>query len=53
MKATLKETHTVTNPEHRIWVVKYQCISFTFTRKQPAKALKVILDAAQPTISCS
>ena len=53
MKATLKETHTVTLPERRIWIVGYRGISFTFYRKQPAKAFKTILDDDHPIVSQS
>jgi len=51
MKATLKETNTVTIPEKRIWIVGYHNIKFTFETKKAAKEFKMILDSAQPTIT--
>jgi len=51
MKATLKETSTVTTPEQRIWIVGYKNISLTFRSKKAAKDCKAILDSATPTIT--
>ena len=49
MKATLKETSTITLPEKRIWVVGYHDIKCTFWTKKAAKEFKAILDSAHPT----
>ena len=51
MKATLKETSTITPPEQRIWVVGYSNIKLTFKSKKAAKECKVILDSSTPTIT--
>ena len=51
MKATLKETSTITIPEKRIWIVEYQQVSFTFKLKKSAKEFKTILDENTPIIT--
>jgi len=57
MQATLTETHTITSPEKRIWIVGFQdaahYINLTFFNKAEARAFKQVWDnlSRKPLIS--
>lgn len=59
MKTQLTETHTITGPENRIWIVRFQDgahrISLTYFTKKAARAFKEFWDNQdkQPLISIS